>query len=191
MPVQLTIEDELLDDVEIMQMPTRIERFVRPEMQRHARRFRKAFVKQLKSIKFESKQGINAMIRSPIIGKAMHSYFSGRKLDSFQILSRANAFIVPYILGGKVNKVPVAFRSIDKLFLRKPEEIVDIPWDRSFKRAKPSAARRKRTVTIKPKIKFDGMWDTMQVELIERISNATERAMKTSFKLNERKKRSG
>jgi len=191
MPIQLTIEDQLLDEVEIMRMPTRIERFVRPEMQRHAKRFRKSFVKQLKTLKFESKDGINKMIRSPIIGKAMHSYFSGRTLDTFQILSRANSFIVPYILGGKVNKVPVAFRSIDKLYLRKPNEIVDIPWDRSFKRNKPSAARRKRTITINPKIKFDGMWDTMQVELVQRIENAVQRAMKTSFKLHEFKKRSG
>lgn len=188
MPVNIEIFAELLDVKEIRKAPDKMTVLVRQEMRRHAKRFRKAFIKQLKGIDFEGGP-IGAMVRSKVLGKQMTSFFSGKDLDNFQLVSRAGGFLRPYLTGEETDDLPVLFKTASKFFVHTRRKVLTFP--RSVDRSAPKKKRGKYKFTVTERIEFQGLWDSMEPRLIQRIEKAVQRALDKSFSLNERVRKNG
>ena len=191
MALKMEVKAEMLDVVEIRKAPDRIAILVAQEMRRHAKRYRKEFIKtQLKGgagIKFDS-GGINKMVRSKLIGGRITSFMKGRKdIDALKIVSKVSAFLAPFVVGGTIRKnTPIRFKSLgNQLLLRTPNEIKAVVKKSKIKTTKKQVKARPK-IAIAPTLEFRTIWNVMEPKLIERIDKAVERALNKSFALNKR-----
>ncbi len=188
MPVNVEIFAEMLDVQEVRTAPDKMTVFVRQEMRRHSKRFRKAFIKQLKGIDFEGGP-IGAMVRSKVLGKQMTSFFRGKELDDFQLISRAGGFLRPYLTGEETSDRPVLFKSVSKFFVRTKRKVLAFP--RTEKHAGTQKKRRNYKFTPTERVEFQSLWDFMEPALLNRIEKSIQRALDQSFRLNERVRGNG
>ena len=191
MALKMEVTAEMLDVVEIRKAPDRIAVLVAQEMRRHAKRYRKEFIKtQLKGgggIKFDP-SGINTMVRSKLIGGRITSFLRGRTdLDALKVVSRVSPFLAPFVVGGTIrDRTPIRFKSLgDQLLLRTPTEIKAVVKKSTVKTSRETVKARKK-IAIAPTLEFRAIWNVMEPKLIERIDKAVERALNKSFALNKR-----
>lgn len=171
-----------LDSAEIRSAPDKMSRLVKQEMLRHAKRFRKAFVKELRGIDLE-KGGIKAMVRNKAIGKVMTSFVRGQDFNDLLIHSKAGGLIFPYLTGQVTSDRPVLFKSVKKFFVRTRTKVLSFPWVENDEEKR----LRKYSFTPTVTLPFQNTWDSMEPALIERIEKAIQRALDSSFSLNARK----
>ncbi len=198
MAVKMEVTAEILDVEEVLKAPDRIAVLVAQEMRRHGKRYRKEFIKtQFKGgsgITFDP-GGIAQMVRSGLIGGRITSYQKGRRnLNELKIVSKASAFLAPYVTGGKIREnTPLWFKSKslggDKLLLRTPTEIRRV-FKRSSRKVTKEQVKKRPMINIPATLKFRTIWRIMEPKLIKRIDNAVDRALRTSFVLNKSKYRS-
>lgn len=163
MPADVKITAEILDVVEVRKAPDRMTRFVKQEMSRHMARFKKRMINErmrgAPGIKFGKG---SFKVRSSRIGKNLLAFAAGRKLGTLKTVTRISRFLAVHEKGEIIKGDPY-------LFLQKPRGKI--------------IAKAKRIV-IRPRLGWAIKWKEMEPDLINRIDNATDRALKVSFSKN-------
>lgn len=189
MPVELKIKAEVLDVAEIRKAPDRMGRFVGSEMNRFANRFYRRMVKERMS------GGTGIVMRGKNLTERVSggrqglvSKVTGRILNDLKFITKIRRWLVPHEYGAIIRGKPWLYIRNNKvrggLRVAKPgQKIVKIgkrgdPLTSSKYLAKIVA--RVRSVFIRPRLGWRAMYQRMEPDLIRRVIDAANRAVKVS-----------